>query len=122
LELRQLQYLSRIARVVDRAFRAHGLEPLVSVEANDPMTLIGLAAEGIAIGMTGEIIARRYADRVVPLRIDGVHMRYSLALAWSDRGPHTKAMSTFLDFAAVWLTDWGARTLADALPSAVAIS
>jgi DNA-binding transcriptional LysR family regulator len=94
----------------------------VSVEANDPVTLIGLAAEGIAVGITGEIIARRYPDRVVTVQIDGVHMRYSLALAWSKRGPHTKAMSTFLDFAAVWLSDWGARTLAEALPSAAAIT
>jgi LysR family transcriptional regulator, cyn operon transcriptional activator len=109
-------------QVVDRAFRAHGLEPLVSVEANDPVTLIGLAAEGIAVGITGEIIARRYPDRVVTVQIDGVHMRYSLALAWSKRGPHTKAMSTFLDFAAVWLSDWGARTLAEALSSAAAIT
>ncbi len=108
-------------RVVDRAFRAHGIEPKVSFEADDPMTLIGLAAEGIAIGITGESIARRSSDRVVSLRIEGVQMRYSLALAWSERGPHTRAMATFLDFATVWLTDWGLRTQANLIPSAEAI-
>jgi DNA-binding transcriptional LysR family regulator len=108
--------------VVNRAFSAHGLEPLVSFEADDPMTLIGLAAEGIGIGITGETIARRYSDRVVALTIEGERMRYSLALAWSERGPHTRAIATFLDFAAVWLTDWGVRSFAETMPSVEAIS
>jgi len=89
--------------------------------ADDPATLIGLAADGIAIGITGENIARRYSDRVVSFRIDGLRLRYSLALAWSDRGPHTRAMASFLDFAAVWLADWGARTHAESLTSVEAI-
>ena len=109
-------------RVVDRAFRARGLQPQVSFEADDPMTLIGLAAEGIAIGITGDHIARRNADRVVAVTIPGIEMRYSMALAWSERGPHTRAMSTFLDFASVWLRDWGARTAARLVLSAEAIS
>jgi DNA-binding transcriptional LysR family regulator len=103
--------------VVDRAFRAHGFEPSVSFEADDPATLIGLAAEGIAIGITGENIARRASDRVVALPLDGVRLRYSMALAWTEGGPHTRAMSTFLDFAALWLSDWGVRTQADTLTS-----
>lgn len=109
-------------RVVDRAFQAHGLQPQVSFEADDPMTLIGLAAEGIAIGITGENIARRNTHRVVAVPVDGVQMRYSMALAWSERGPHTRAMSTFLDFASVWLTEWGARSQAQPLVSAQAIA
>ncbi|MBV9322636.1 MAG: LysR family transcriptional regulator [Chloroflexi bacterium] len=108
-------------RVVDRAFQSHGLQPQVSFEADDPMTLIGLAAEGIAVGITGESIARRNTERVVAVPIDGVQMRYSMALAWSERGPHTRAMSTFLDFASVWLTEWGARSQAQPLVSAQAI-
>jgi len=109
-------------RVVDRAFRARGLQPQVSFEADDPMTLIGLAAEGIAIGITGDHIARRNADRVVALTMPGVELRYSMALAWSEHGPHTRSMSTFLDFASDWLADWGARTLASPLLSAEAIT
>jgi len=109
-------------RVVDRAFRALGLQPHVSFEADDPMTLIGLAAEGIAIGITGDHIARRSADRVVAVTIPGAEMRYSMALAWSERGPHTRAMTTFLDFASEWLTDWGARTAARPVVSVEAIS
>jgi DNA-binding transcriptional LysR family regulator len=108
-------------RVVDRAFHAQGLEPRVSFEADDPMTLIGLAAEGVAVGITGDNIAQRSADRVVALKIDGVSMRYALALAWSERGPHTRAMSTFVDFASDWLSDWGARTQAQLVPSGAAI-
>ena len=59
----------------------------MSFEADDPATLIGLAAEGIAIGITGENIARRNADKVVALTIDGLRLRYAMALAWSDRRP-----------------------------------
>jgi LysR family transcriptional regulator, transcription activator of glutamate synthase operon len=108
-------------RVVERAFRANNLQPQVSFEADDPMTLIGLAAEGIAIGITGENIARANAERVVAVPVEGVRMRYSMALAWSERGPHTRAMATFLDFASVWLADWGAQTRAEPLLSAQAI-
>ncbi|HEY2592733.1 MAG TPA: LysR family transcriptional regulator [Chloroflexota bacterium] len=107
-------------RVVDRAFQARGLQPQVSFEADDPMTLIGLAAEGIAIGITGDNVARRNAHRVVAVPVEGVQMRYSMALAWSERGPHTRAMSTFLDFASMWLSDWGARSQAEPLVSALA--
>jgi DNA-binding transcriptional LysR family regulator len=96
--------------VVDRAFRTHGIDPTVGFEADDPATLIGLAAEGIAIGITGEQVARRAADRVAVLRIDGPPLQYSMAVAWSDRGPHTRAMSAFLEFASTWLTDWGSST------------
>jgi DNA-binding transcriptional LysR family regulator len=99
--------------VVDRAFRARNLEPQVSFEADDPMTLIGLAAEGIAIGITGENLARRSSEKVVSIRIDGARLRYALALAWSEHGPHTRALTTFLDFATLWLTDWANRTYAD---------
>jgi hypothetical protein len=58
---------------------------------------------------------------VVALKIDGPRLRYAMALAWSERGPHTRAMGTFLDFAAVWLTDWGTRTQAETVASAAAI-
>ena len=96
--------------IVDRAFRSHGLEPLVRFEANDPSTLIGLAAEGIGVGITGDRRAREWSDRVITLDLDGVKLRYSMALAWSERGARTRALATFLDFAADWLEDWGSRT------------
>ena len=47
------------------------------------------------------------------LRVEGLRMRYSTALAWSEQGAHTRAMSTFLDFAAEWLIDYGASTRAE---------
>jgi DNA-binding transcriptional LysR family regulator len=105
--------------VVDRAFRARGLEPSVGFEADDPATLIGLAAEGIAIGITGDHLARRAADKVAALSIEGERMQYSMAVAWSDRGPQTRAMDAFLVFASDWLAGWAARTTE---PSAEAIS
>ena len=53
------------------------------------------------------------------VKVDGVQMRYSMALAWSDRGPHTRAKTSFLDFAATWLADWGVRTQAESLTPSV---
>jgi DNA-binding transcriptional LysR family regulator len=100
--------------VVDRAFHAHGIEPLVGFEADDPATLIGLAVEGIGVGITSDRVANLASDRLVTLRVEGLHMRYSMSLAWSEHGPHTRAMSTFLDFAADWLSRWGANTQAEA--------
>lgn len=96
--------------IVDHAFRSKGLECQVRFEANDPTALLGLAAEGLGVGITGDSIARRFGDRVTVLRIEGQQLQYSLALAWSERGPRTRAMSTFLDFATDWLGRWGARS------------
>lgn len=96
--------------IVDQAFRAQGIEPLVRFEANDPSTLIGLAAEGVGIGITGDRRAREQAGRVVTLGLAGVSLRYSMALAWSERGAHTRALAAFLEFATDWLGAWGART------------
>jgi DNA-binding transcriptional LysR family regulator len=97
--------------IVDHAFRASGVEPQVRFEANDPTALLGLAAEGVGIGITGDRIAAQFGDRVVAVKIAGVRLQYSLALAWSERGPQTRAMASFLDFATDWLGSWGARTL-----------
>ena len=97
-------------RIVDQAFHACGLEPQVRFEANDPTALLGLAAEGVGIGITGDRIARQYGPRIAILEVAGVHLQYSLALAWSERGPHTRAMATFLDFATDWLGSWAARS------------
>jgi DNA-binding transcriptional LysR family regulator len=102
--------------IVDRAFRSRGVAPLVRFEANDPTTLIGLAAEGVGIGITGDRIARQHADKVVALPLADVQLRYSLALAWSDRGANTRALTTFLEFATEWLVDWGTRTRASPSP------
>jgi DNA-binding transcriptional LysR family regulator len=98
--------------IVDDAFRARGITPTVRFEANDPTALIGLAAEGVGIGITGDRIARRNADKVVAVPLADVSLRYAMALAWSDRGAQTRALATFLEFATEWLTAWGGRTLA----------
>jgi DNA-binding transcriptional LysR family regulator len=95
--------------IVDAAFQACGLTPMVRFEANDPTALIGLAAEGVGIGITGERIARHNADKVVCIPVDGVDLRYAMALAWSEHGAHTRGLTTFLEFATQWLTGWGGR-------------
>jgi DNA-binding transcriptional LysR family regulator len=96
--------------IVDHAFRAQGIEPLVRFEANDPSALIGLAAEGVGIGITGERRAREQTDRVVTVPIEGVSLRYSMALAWSERGARTRPLESFVQFATDWLGEWGVRT------------
>jgi DNA-binding transcriptional LysR family regulator len=95
---------------VDGAFRSRGLTPTVRFEANDPTALIGLAAEGVGIGITGERIARHNADKVVCIPFEGIELRYAMALAWSEHGAHTRGLATFLDFATEWLAGWGGRT------------
>jgi DNA-binding transcriptional LysR family regulator len=101
--------------IVDQAFHGAGLEPQVRFEANDPTALLGLAAEGVGVGITGKSLAREFGERVATLDIEGLNLRYSLALAWSQRGPHTRAMATYLDFATDWFANstWG-RALNDA--------
>ena len=95
--------------IVDQAFHACGLQPQVRFEANDPTALLGLTAEGLGVGITGDRIARQFGE-VATLPIEGVRLQYSLALAWSERGPQTRAMELFLDFAKDWLGRWGEST------------
>jgi DNA-binding transcriptional LysR family regulator len=89
--------------IVDSAFHARGLEPDVCFEANDPITLVQLAAGGVGVGITGEGIGRAHADKVVTIPIDGPPLRYSHSVAWAaERGPHTRALETFLRFVVTW--------------------
>ena len=92
--------------IVDDAFRARGLEPEVCFEANDPITLVRLAAGGVGVGITGESIGRAHADKVVTIPFEGASLRYSLSVAWAaERGPHTRALDTFLRFVVAWWRD-----------------
>jgi DNA-binding transcriptional LysR family regulator len=85
--------------IVDAAFRANGLEPDVYFEANDPITLIELAAAGVGVGITGQRIGRDHADKVVTVPIAGPPLTYSLCVAWpADLGPQTRALEAFVAF------------------------
>jgi DNA-binding transcriptional LysR family regulator len=89
--------------IVDEAFRALGLTPDVCFEANDPSTLVQLAAAGVGVGITGEGIGRGHADKVVTIPLDGKPLTYAMALAWPEqRGPHTRALKIFLSFVENW--------------------
>jgi DNA-binding transcriptional LysR family regulator len=90
--------------VMDRAFHAEGIEPSIWFEADDPAVLIGVVADGVAVGITGPGIARQNAHRVVALPFESRGLRYAAALAWSQRGPQTRALRGFLNFASSWLT------------------
>src|SRR5690242_9915258 len=74
--------------IVDDAFHARGIEPQVCFEANDPITLVELAAGGVGVGITGLGIGRMHADRVVTIPFQGATLTYSLSIAWAaERGP-----------------------------------
>jgi DNA-binding transcriptional LysR family regulator len=90
--------------IVDNAFRVRGLEADVCFEANDPITLVQLAAGGVGVGITGEGIGRAHPDKVVTIPFDeGIRLNYSLAVAWAaERGPHTRALEIFLRFVTSW--------------------
>jgi DNA-binding transcriptional LysR family regulator len=92
--------------VVDRAFQIHGVEPTIGCEVTDPLTLAGLAAEGLGIAISAPGIARRTGAPVSTVRLDGVTMIYSVALAWAERGARTRAVVTFVEFAENWMQDW----------------
>jgi DNA-binding transcriptional LysR family regulator len=92
--------------IVDDAFHGQGLEPDVRFEANDPITLVQLAAGGVGVGITGETIGRSYADKVVTVPIVDAPLTYSLCVAWAaERGPHTRALDTFVRFLVTWWRD-----------------
>ncbi len=89
--------------IVDEAFRSIGQVPDVCFEANDPITLLQLAAAGIGVGITGDAIGRSHADKVVTIPIEGPLLQYAMAVAWPDqRGPHTRALRIFLSFVENW--------------------
>jgi DNA-binding transcriptional LysR family regulator len=91
--------------IVDAAFHARGLNPQVCFEANDPITLVQLAAGGVGVGITGASIGRMHTDKVVTIPFAGAPLLYSLSIAWAaDLGPHTRALDTFLHFVVTW---WG---------------
>jgi DNA-binding transcriptional LysR family regulator len=92
--------------IVDDAFRARGLEPAVCFEANDPITLVQLAAGGVGVGITGESIGRAHANKVVTIPFEGSPLKYALSVAWAaERGPHTRALDTFLQVIVAWWRD-----------------
>jgi DNA-binding transcriptional LysR family regulator len=92
--------------IIDDAFHKLGLQPEVCFEANDPITLVQLAAAGVGVGITGESIGRSYVEKVVTIPFQGPQLRYSLSVAWApQRGPHTRALDTFLSFVVAWWRD-----------------
>lgn len=92
--------------IVEDSFRVKGLELIATFESDDPSTVIGLAAQGLGIGVVGQFSAEANRERVVSLRVEGDVWQYVPALAWSDRAPRTRALERFLRFAGVWLRGW----------------
>ena len=91
--------------VLDRAFQTKGVAPSVRCEVTDPLTLIRLAAAGLGIAVSSETAVRRTGADVRTLRLEGVHMTYSVALGWTDRGARTRAVGAFVEFARTWSAD-----------------
>jgi DNA-binding transcriptional LysR family regulator len=89
--------------IVDDAFGALGIEPDVRFEANDPNTLVRLAAGGVGVGITGERIGRSHADTVVTIPIAEAALNYTSRVVWAaEHGPHTRALDTFVNSLVAW--------------------
>jgi DNA-binding transcriptional LysR family regulator len=92
--------------IVDDAFHARGIQPQVCFEANDPITLVQLAAGGVGVGIIGASIGRMHTDKVATIPLEAGALTYSLSIAWAaERGPHTRALDTFLRFVVAWWRD-----------------
>jgi DNA-binding transcriptional LysR family regulator len=88
---------------VEHALRSRGIEPFVRFETDDLNTMIGLAAQGLGVGIAEQRHVRLHADKVATLKLEGAGVRLLPALAWPERGPHMKALEHYLGFVESWL-------------------
>jgi DNA-binding transcriptional LysR family regulator len=89
--------------MLDEALLPLGFQANVRFESNDPLTLIRLAGRGLGIAVT---FARHgqtaQAESVVTIPFKP-RRSVSFGVAWSqDRGPHVRAVRTFVDFFSTW--------------------
>ena len=66
-------------------------------------SLLRLCEAGVGVGITSEPLARIHTVGAVVLPFMPKPLQFSVAIAWSpERGPHTRALGTYLDFATAW--------------------
>jgi DNA-binding transcriptional LysR family regulator len=79
--------------VFDRACAAHGLQPLITLQAGAADAIADLAARGLGVGILSESMAARHRDRLTALPIHDVEAPVLLALVWrSTRSPAVREL------------------------------
>jgi DNA-binding transcriptional LysR family regulator len=97
-----------VRAIVDRAFAAKNVTPVVGFEISDPAIRLELAAEGLGIAVASEPHIRQVpGDRLRVLEPADLAMPYSWSLVWAERGPRTRALDAFIEFttAQVWVRE-----------------
>ncbi|MGC5616062.1 LysR family transcriptional regulator [Georgenia sp. Z1491] len=86
---------------VDRALLAAALSPRIVQRTNDPLTLVGLAAAGLGVGLTNLLAAslgRPQGVTVVPLR--DAATRRQVCVFWDSAHPQQPATRALVDLIA----------------------
>lgn len=83
---------------IHRVFLSAGITPTIAYRTNEPQTLVGLAREGLGIGLTN-LLAASISDtagtRVVPLRDSGNRRR--VGVFWDSSRPMQPASRALID-------------------------
>lgn len=83
---------------IHRAFVAAGVTPTIAFRTNEPQTLVGLAREGLGIGLTN-LLAATISDttgtRIIPLRDSG--NRRHVGVFWDSSRPMQPASRALID-------------------------
>lgn len=78
--------------VLDQACTAHGLRPVIAMEAGAADAIADLAARDLAVAVLSDSMAGAYRDRLVAVPVDDVSTPALLSLVWrNDRSPAVRA-------------------------------
>lgn len=77
----------------DRACLAHGVEPVIALEASAPDAIVELAARGLGIGILSVSMADDHRDRLAAVPLVGLPDPALLAAVWPESaGPAVRAL------------------------------
>ena len=87
--------------ILDEALMALGVEPNVRIEADDPVTLMSLAARHVGVGVT--FVPPRLYDGTVAIPLGSPPLKGVFGVAWSEeRGARVRGLKIFVDFFEQW--------------------
>lgn len=88
---------SRTRAWLDQFFERHDIAPSVIAEFDRPEAIAGAVASGMAITILPDWGNGKEADaKLRPLTIEGIQLRRTLKLAWSDANPFKTVVKLFL--------------------------
>ncbi len=91
----------------EAACRLAGCEPKIRYQSSSAETLVMLAAAGVGISVTGDVLHPELHDIVMrPVAsADGAPLRFDLYLAWDSRRTQTPAARAFIDSYVTYLRE-----------------